>query len=131
MSEVMSESEPVSDVFGYVYVRTQVRVRSHDLTRVRVPSPKKSYASVTAFSNFLLCTFGYTFFCVHFDRLRFISIEVMQKISRQELDRLFLNEIRIDRQRTAFFSKNPDRIPTADRIETKKSGQTDTGQHFF
>ena len=36
VSEVMSESEPVSDVFGHVYVRTQVRVRSHAFARVRV-----------------------------------------------------------------------------------------------
>ena len=46
VSEVMSESEPVSDVFGHVYVRTQVRVRSHAFARVRVRSQKNSHVCV-------------------------------------------------------------------------------------
>ena len=36
VSEVMSESEPVSEVFGHVHVRSRVRVRSHGFARVRV-----------------------------------------------------------------------------------------------
>ena len=41
VSEVMSKSEPMPEVFGHVRVRTRVRVRSHDSAHVRVRSPKK------------------------------------------------------------------------------------------
>ena len=50
VSEVMSESEPVSEVFGHVHVRSRVRVRSHGFARVRVRvrvrGPKKSRVRV-------------------------------------------------------------------------------------
>ena len=56
VSEVMSESEPMSDVFGHMSVRARVRVRRNDSVHVRVRSPKKCCVRVR--SSLIIHAFG-------------------------------------------------------------------------
>ena len=96
-----------------VLVRRRLLVSVSAIQNYLMTVPTSVSASVSAFSNFVLSTFGLTGVCVQTEYLRLSKS--IQTISRQYSKSGFQTETG-----QAILEENPDRIHTADRIETDR-----------